>query len=120
MTLTVQTRPKWHAQVREFAGRYRVAAIERPLKRLRERALKRWIDRAFTDFVAVDGDRETMLSSLFQKIKSLLPCLEEWRAHDSKGGALANALLNVALQIDDGRIRHKDQRLKSYVDVSLQ
>ena len=120
MTLTLHTRPKWHAQVRALAGRYRVAAIERPLKRLREAALRRWIDKAFTDFVAVGGDRETMLSSLFQEINVLVPCFEAWRADDSKGESLATALLNVTLQIDDGRIRHKDHKLKSYVDVSLQ
>lgn len=115
----VQTQPGWQEQVGEFAGRYRVAAIQRPLKKLREYALKRWIERAFTDFVAVDGDREAMLASLFQKINVLLPRFDEWRTDDNKGEALATALFNASAQIDDGRIWHKDQRLKSYVDVSV-
>ena len=111
---------KWHAQVSELAGRYGVAAIERPLQRLRERALKRWIGGAFRDFVPVDGDRQTMLASLLLQMNLVQSVFDEWTADQSQDEAFARVLLDVSVQIDDGRIRHKDQKLKSYVDVSLQ
>jgi MoaA/NifB/PqqE/SkfB family radical SAM enzyme len=107
------------ARLRNFARR-----IERALLRISQlrasRDDRRWTAHAFREFIGPEGKREAMLSSLAMQRRVLLRHLEEWRADDEKGRALAESLLNICTQIDDGSVWHKDFKLKSYVDVSIQ
>jgi pyruvate-formate lyase-activating enzyme len=117
---------KWHARVREWAQRQLAPGTETPSGKTRSRARLRdfsyqqWVNQAFRDFIATDGNREAMLSSLAMHTRVLLRHFEEWRDDDGKGRQLAEALLNVCTQIDDETIWHKDLKLRSYVDVSIQ
>jgi MoaA/NifB/PqqE/SkfB family radical SAM enzyme len=75
---------------------------------------------AFRDFVATDGDREAMLSKLTTGMGVLLRLFEEWVADGGKSRQLAEGLLSVCTAIDDGKVWHKDLKLRSYTDVSVQ
>lgn len=99
---------------RVLTGKAKLSAL------LRNYRLRRWAGRAFGDFVATDGDREAMLSRLSATLGVLRGQFEGWRADGAKGREFAEALLNHCAWLDDGNIRHKDLKLKSYVDVSLQ
>lgn len=93
------------------------AALSSPIRTYSRR---RWVARAFRDFVATDGDREAMLSRLAATLGALRRQFAECSADDTKGREFAEALLNSCAWLDDGSIRHKELKLKSYVDVSLQ
>jgi pyruvate-formate lyase-activating enzyme len=107
------------ARLRNFAR-----LIERALLRINQLSAshddRRWTAHAFRDFIGPEGKREAMLSSLAMHRRVLLSHLKEWTADDEKGRALAESLLSVCTGIDDGTIWHKDLKLKSYVDVSIQ
>lgn len=75
---------------------------------------------AFRDFVPTDGNREAMLSSLVVHMVALQSQFEEWRSDHAKGRWFAECLLNACIRIDDGTVRHKDLKLRCYVDVSVQ
>lgn len=81
---------------------------------------RRWVALAFRDFVATDGDREAMLSKLTAGMGVLLGLFEGWRDDGGRGRQLAEGLLSVCTAIDDGKVWHKDLRLRSYTDVSVQ
>lgn len=87
---------------------------------VRDIVRRRWLSRAFRDFIPGDGDRGVMLSSLMTHLELLLGRYQEWRLDPSKGGELAGCLLNVCAEIDDGKIWHTALKLRSYVDVSIQ
>src|SRR6266566_2352995 len=117
-----ETRPKtrrFRAQLQNFAR-----GIERMLLWLSQlrvsRDNKRWAAHEFRNFVVPDEKREALLSSLAMDRGALLRNLNEWRADDGKGRELAESLLNVCTRIDDGTVWHKDSKLRSYVDVSIQ
>jgi hypothetical protein len=83
-------------------------------------AERRWVAHAFRDFVAVDGNRAAMLSSLAAHTQVVSRLFKEWRADEGKARPLAEGLLNVCARIDDGNVWHVDLKLRSYVDVSIQ
>jgi hypothetical protein len=87
---------------------------------IRYLALRRRISRAFHDFIPADGDREAMVSSLTTRLGVVLSRFKEWRADERKGREFAECLLNVCAAFDDGKVWHKDLKLRSYVDVSIQ
>jgi pyruvate-formate lyase-activating enzyme len=107
------------ARLRNFAR-----LIERLLLRINQlRAShddRRWTTHAFRDFIGPEGKREAMLSSLAMHRRVLLSQLKDWRADKAGGRVLAESLLNICTQIDDGSVWHKDLKLRSYVDVSIQ
>jgi hypothetical protein len=107
------------ARLRNFAR-----LIKRALLRISQlRALhddRRWTGHAFRDFIGPDGKREAMFSSLAMHRRVLLSQLKDWRADKAGGRVLAESLLNICTQIDDGSVWHKDLKLRSYVDVSIQ
>jgi hypothetical protein len=70
-----------------------------------------WLRSAFRDLVAIDDRREAMLASLAVLTR---------RAMGESGLSLARLLLEGAARIDDGTIRLHDQKLRSYVDISVQ
>lgn len=75
---------------------------------------------AFRDFIPADGDREALVSSLRTYLDVVLSRFNEWKNGEEKGREFAECLLNVCAAIDDGKLRHKDLKLRSYVDVSIQ
>lgn len=118
--------PKLHARARVWVSR-QAARSARVLtgraslsSMLRNYSRRRWVERAFRDFVATDGDREAMLSTLSANLHVLCARLEEWKADAGKGREFAEALLNACAVIDDGRVAHSELKLRSYVDVSVQ
>jgi MoaA/NifB/PqqE/SkfB family radical SAM enzyme len=117
---------KLRARARTWAGRQAARGAKvltgkaNLSSRLRAYRRRRWVERAFRDFVATDGDREAMLSRLTATLGVVRGRFEEWSGDDAKGREFAEALLNHCAWLDDGSIRHKDLKLKSYVDVSLQ
>jgi tetratricopeptide (TPR) repeat protein len=135
---------KWHANLREWAkrqlatgsktspGKARLRALTRDLagriawsllrigRQLQSARDRRWAALEFRDFIALDGNREAMLSALARHKRVLLQYVEQWRADEAKGRVLAECLLNVCTGIDDGTVWHKDLKLRSYVDVSIQ
>jgi MoaA/NifB/PqqE/SkfB family radical SAM enzyme len=78
------------------------------------------VAQAFRDFVATDGNRKAMLSSFAMHLGAVLERFKRWRLDGEPGRGLAEGLLNACTQIDDGTIWHKDLKLRSYVDVSIQ
>lgn len=110
---------RFRAQLREFARR-----IERTLQRIGKvfgsRDNRRWAATAFRDFVLPPDNRASMLSLLATHRGVLLKHLEAWRADERKGRQLAESLLSGCTQIDDGSVWHKDLKLRSYVDISIQ
>lgn len=118
----LKTRPKRarvRARLRNF-GRRIEAALLRINQQRASRDDRRWAAHEFREFVATNGNRQTMLSSLAIDRGVLLRHLNEWRADEGKGRELAECLLNVCTRIDDGTVWHKDSKLRSYVDVSIQ
>jgi MoaA/NifB/PqqE/SkfB family radical SAM enzyme len=111
---------KLRARVRQLAKRQFVLDTKSHLSNLRFPALRRWVAQAFCDFVATDGDREVMLSSLTMHLGTPLSRFEKWMSGDKNEGKFAESLLNACAQLDDGTIWHKDLKLRSYVDVSIQ
>jgi MoaA/NifB/PqqE/SkfB family radical SAM enzyme len=61
-----------------------------------------------------------MLSSLAAYLDILRGRFEEWVADSEKGREFAESVLNACAVLDDGRVGHKELKLKSYVDVSIQ
>ena len=117
-----RTRPRttrFRARLRDFARR-----IELAFSRISEWSISRhdrqWAAEAFRDFVATNGNRQAMLSSMAMHRGVLIRHLNDWRTDKGKGRGLAACLLNVCTRIDDGKIWHKDLKLRSYVDVSIQ
>jgi MoaA/NifB/PqqE/SkfB family radical SAM enzyme len=117
---------KLHARARTWARR-QAARGARVLKgqasltsMLRSYTRRRWAEGAFRDFVATDGDREAMLARLAAQLDVLSVRLQEWKADAGKGREFAESLLNACAVVDDGKIGHRELKLRSYVDVTIQ
>ena len=117
---------KWPVYARDCANRLLERGLRiRPGRGARFRALirdfarRRWITWAFRDLVATDGNHQAMLSSLRVHMVALQSQFEEWMSDNAKGGWFAEGLLNACIRIDDGTVRHRDLKLRSYVDVSV-
>lgn len=61
-----------------------------------------------------------MVSSLTAYLDVVLSRFKEWRDSEGKGREFAERLLSVCAAIDDGKLWHRDLKLRSYVDVSIQ
>ena len=70
--------------------------------------------------VAVDGNRRAMLGAVARYAARALRQYRQWLDGRDSGAVLARTLLAGAQQLDDGRIWHRDQPFRSYVDVSVQ
>jgi hypothetical protein len=70
--------------------------------------------------VAVDGHRRAMLGAVARYVAGALRQFRPWLDGRDSGAALARTLLAGAQRLDDGRIWHRDQPFRSYVDVSVQ
>src|SRR5438309_5065533 len=117
---------KWPVYARDCANRLLERGLRiRPGRGARFRALirdvarRRWLTWAFRDLVATDGNHQAMLSSLIVHMVALQSQFEEWMSDNAKGGWFAEGLLNACIRIDDGTVRRKDLKLRSYVDVSV-
>src|SRR2546425_853075 len=122
-----KTEHKWQAHAREWTNQLLGRCLKIRLGRgasfrslIRHFGCRRWMSWAFRDFVAIDGNREGMLSSLLVHMVELQSQFEEWRSDNAKGRWFAECLLNACVRIDDGTVRLKDLKLRSYVDVSVQ
>jgi len=118
--------PKLRARARAWAGRQAArgvralsgAAALRTM--LRNYVRRRWLGRACYDFVPAGGDRGAMLSTVSAHLEVLCGRLEEWKADAGRGRAFAESLLNACASIDDGSVGHRELKLRSYVDVTIQ
>ncbi|HEV2719462.1 MAG TPA: SPASM domain-containing protein, partial [Thermoanaerobaculia bacterium] len=77
------------------------------------------IEAAFRGFVAVDGNRGALMSSLADDVRVVRAAHGRWLT----GGAdrdFAKTLLDACAAIDDGNVWHDELKFRSYVDVSIQ
>jgi pyruvate-formate lyase-activating enzyme len=91
-----------------------------PRALMRDFARRQWVSRAFRDFIPTDGNRVAMVSSLTTHLGVILSRFKERAVSEVKGREFAEYLLYVCAVFDDGKVRHKDLKLRSYVDVSIQ
>jgi molybdenum cofactor biosynthesis enzyme MoaA len=83
---------------------------------------REWLDSAFYDLIALDGNREAMLGSIAGHTRKVAAGLKVWlNVGDSDSGrALAESLLTTCSAIDNGKVWHREPRFRSYVDISVQ
>ena len=114
------------ARVHKQAKRLLARASSNPLGKVSLRTLirywarGRWVSHAFRNFIATDSNREAMLFRLTIYAGLLLRRFKAWRVDAGKGRELAECLLSICAAIDDGNVWHKEVKLRSYVDVSIQ
>jgi pyruvate-formate lyase-activating enzyme len=81
------------------------------------RRVKSWANRAFDDFVVIEGSRKEMLSTIADHALRLTALLSGPKTGKS---SFAKALLNVCAWIDTGHVRLAVAKLRSYEDISIQ
>jgi wyosine [tRNA(Phe)-imidazoG37] synthetase (radical SAM superfamily) len=79
-----------------------------------------WIAAAFHDVAALDGDSAAMLRRVQTQVAQAAIGFDAFTARGGSAIDLARKLTDASARIDDGKVWHRDGRLRSYVDVSLQ
>jgi len=77
------------------------------------------LESVFPGFVAVDGDREAMFTTLSRHTRHAAARFDAFVSGEAGSSEFAKVLIEVSARIDDGKIWHEDLGLRSYVDVSL-
>jgi pyruvate-formate lyase-activating enzyme len=91
-----------------------VSALRRRLPAFGDaRRARVWANRAFADFVVMDGDRQKLLSTIADHALRLTTLIH------SKS-PFATTLLGVCASIDSGNVRLEGSKLRSYEDISVQ
>jgi len=79
-----------------------------------------WTEAAFRDLAPIDGNIMRWRLRLVAAADELEGLYVGWRDGGGSGAALAQALVDVPVRLDDHNTWHADRRLRSYVDVSIQ
>lgn len=100
---------------------YCAALLKHGRARFHHRAVKRWADRAFSEF-EVSGDRRPqMIASIINEALRLDEMVAELDPDSAAGRrAFAEAVLRACTRLDSGDVLHSSARLRSYVDVSVE
>jgi wyosine [tRNA(Phe)-imidazoG37] synthetase (radical SAM superfamily) len=87
----------------------------------KDRVAKRWARRAFAEFEVSTGEREDMLASIVSDALHLTELADDLLVgRDGSRLCFVDFLLQACQRVDSGKVRHRNARLRSYVDVSVQ
>jgi hypothetical protein len=79
-----------------------------------------WMARALPHHECAARRRSALALTLADAARALVPTLAAWRADDAHGAALARQVLDACRRFDDGSLRRRGERLRTYVDASVQ
>lgn len=97
-----------------------LAAVRRYLPRVIDSLrAKRWVNRAFDDFVVIDGDRKKLFWSIANHA-GRLSALARKLGDDGTKSSFAKSVLSACAQIDSDQVHLAGSRLRSYGDLSIQ